>query len=373
MLKLLLYPLSLLYGLAVAIRNMLYDFKLFKSTEFDIPVISIGNITVGGTGKTPHTEYLIKLLKQKYRVAALSRGYMRKSQGFRLVETGSTVEDVGDEPLQMKQKYPSVTISVCENRVEGVETLLQGTPFPDVVVLDDAYQHRRITPGLNILLIDYNKPIKDDYLLPLGRLRESKLQAQRANIIIITKCPNEISPITRRIMAKDVHLYPYQELFFTTMVYGQLCPVYPEAKPMDLFNDPRNMAILLVTGIAAPEYAIRHIAQLTSEVDSLTFPDHHNYTGQDVRMINEKYELLKNQAKIIVTTEKDAVRLRQLVIPSEMKKVLYYLPIQVKFLDREGKQFDKRILDYVGENKSLRELKKHKAGNEAYMSRPFKV
>ena len=178
MLKLLLYPLSLLYGLVVSVRNKLYDFKLFKSREFDIPVISIGNITVGGTGKTPHTEYLIKLLKQNYRVAALSRGYKRKSQGFRLVDTSSMVEEVGDEPLQMKRKYPGVTISVCENRVQGVDALLEANPAPDVVVLDDAFQHRRITPGLNILLIDYNKPIKDDYLLPLGRLRESKLQAK---------------------------------------------------------------------------------------------------------------------------------------------------------------------------------------------------
>lgn len=373
MLKLLLYPVSLLYGFIVAIRNKLYDFKIFKSKEFDIPVISIGNITVGGTGKTPHTEYLIKLLKQNYRVSALSRGYKRKSQGFRLVETTSTVEEAGDEPLQMKRKYPSVTVSVCENRVVGVEQLLDIQPVPDVVILDDAFQHRRITPGLNILLIDYNKPIKDDYLLPLGRLRESKNQAKRANIIIITKCPNEITPITRRIMAKDVQLYPYQDLYFTTMVYGQLCPVYPDARPMDLFNDPRHMAILAVTGVAAPEYAIKHISQITSEVDTLIYPDHHNYSDQDIRKIMQKFEQLKNPRKIIVTTEKDTVRLRQLELPVELKKALYYLPIQVKFLDREGKQFDKKIIDYVGENKSLREVKKHKAGNEDYMSRPFKI
>ncbi|MFZ5431931.1 MAG: tetraacyldisaccharide 4'-kinase [Bacteroidota bacterium] len=370
MLKLLLYPLSLLYGLVVSVRNKLYDFKLFKSREFDIPVISIGNITVGGTGKTPHTEYLIKLLKQNYRVAALSRGYKRKSQGFRLVDTSSMVEEVGDEPLQMKRKYPGVTISVCENRVQGVDALLEANPAPDVVVLDDAFQHRRITPGLNILLIDYNKPIKDDYLLPLGRLRESKLQARRANIIIITKCPNEITPITRRIMAKDVHLYPYQDLYFTTMVYGQLCPVFPEGKPMDLFNDPRHMAILAVTGIAAPEYAVRHLKQITSEVDSMLYPDHHNYTEQDIRNIMERYDRLGNPKKIIVTTEKDTVRLKQMNLPPDMKKALYYLPVQVKFLDREGKQFDKRILDYVGENKSLRELKKHKSeGNSGLNKR----
>lgn len=360
MLKFFLYPLSLLYGLAVAIRNKLYDFKLFRSSEFEIPVISIGNITAGGTGKTPHTEYLIKLLKQQYRVAALSRGYKRRSHGFRLVETTSTVDEAGDEPLQMKRKYPMATISVCENRVKGVEMLLRNTPAPDVVLLDDAFQHRRITPGLNILLIDYNKPIREDYLLPLGRLRESKLQARRANIIIITKCPNEITPITRRIMAKDVHLFPYQDLYFTTMIYGQLCPVFQEAKPMDLFNDPRHMAILAVTGIASPEYAHNHLNTVAREVDTLVYPDHHSYTGQDIRTIMTRFDQLKNPQKIIVTTEKDTVRLRSMDLPPEMKKALYFLPVQVKFLDGEGKQFDKRIQDYVGENKSLREMSRQK-------------
>lgn len=373
MLKFLLYPVSLIYGFVMAIRNKLYDFKILKSKEFAIPVISIGNITVGGTGKTPHTEYLIKLLKQDYRVSALSRGYKRKSQGFRLVDTESTVGEVGDEPLQMKRKYPGVTVAVCENRVVGVEELMHHTPSPDVVILDDAFQHRRITPGLNILLIDYNKQIKDDYILPLGRLRESKHQARRANIIIITKCPNEITPITRRIMAKDVHLYPYQDLYFTTMVYGQLCPVFPQARPMDLFNDPRHMAILAVAGVAAPEYVFRHILQMTKEVDTMVFPDHHNFSDQNIVKIMQRYEQLKNPQKIIVTTEKDTVRMMQLELPVEMKKILYYLPYQVKFLDREGKQFDKKILGYVGENKSMRETKKHKAGNEDYMSRPFKV
>lgn len=369
MLKLLLYPISLLYGLVVAVRNKLYDFKILKSKEYDIPVISIGNITVGGTGKTPHTEYLIKLLKQDYRVAALSRGYKRKSSGFGLVETVSAVEEVGDEPLQMKRKYPAVTISVCENRVDGVDTLLKDPLSPDVVLLDDAFQHRRISPGLNILLIDYNKPIKDDYLLPLGRLRESKLQARRANIIIITKCPNEITPITRRIMAKDVQLYPYQDLFFTTMVYGQLCPVFPEGKPMDLFNDPRNMAVMVFTGIAAPEYAVQHLSKIAREIDSLAFPDHHYYSEEDISKIMERFNKMETPGKILVTTEKDTVRLRHLALPPDMMRLLYYLPVQVRFLDKEGKQFDKRILNYVGENKSLREVKKHQTGSQDYRSK----
>ena len=355
--RLLLYPVSLIYGMVMAIRNSLYDYKLLKSTDFEIPVISIGNITVGGTGKTPHTEYLIRLLKSQFRVATLSRGYKRKTNGYLEVHTTSDVTEAGDEPLQMKKKFPSVKVSVCENRVTGVQNLLKDEMPPDVILLDDAFQHRKITPGLNILLIDYNKPLKDDALLPAGRLREKPGQLRRANIIIITKCPNEIAPITRRIMAKDVSLFPYQELFFTTMVYGQLCPVFPEAPKMDLFTDTRQMGILLVTGIAAPEYIIQHVNKLSGEVETSIFPDHHPYSESDINMIIRDFYRLKNPRKIIVTTEKDLVRLTRFdLFTHELKSSMYYLPVQVKFLDREGKLFDKKILEYVGENKSNREL-----------------
>lgn len=354
--KLLLYPFSVLYGVAIAMRNRLYDLKILESKEFEVPVISVGNITVGGTGKTPHTEYLVKLLRQNFRVATLSRGYKRKTKGFYFVDQESTVAEVGDEPLQMKRKYPGVTVAVDEDRVNGVESLLKQVPPPDVVVLDDAFQHRKISPGINILLIDYNKPIKDDSLLPYGRLRESKFQARRANIIIITKCPNEITPINRRILSKDVRLFPYQDLYFTTMVYGQMIPLFDEGRPMDLFNDPHHMAILLVTGIAAPEYAIQYLSGITRELDAMSFPDHHNFTLKDMGSIQERFEALQKQEKIIVTTEKDAVRIRHLDLPRKLKSVLYVLPVQVKFLDREGKQFDQKIISYVGENKSNREL-----------------
>jgi len=355
--KLLLYPLSLVYGLVVSIRNWMYDLKILKSVDFNIPVISFGNIAVGGTGKTPHTEYVIKLLKSQFRVATLSRGYKRKTKGFLLVHTSSDVTETGDEPLQMKKKFPGVTVSVCENRVAGVEQLLAVDTPPDVILLDDAYQHRRINPGLNILLIDYNKPLRDDHLLPYGRLRESRYQLRRANIIIITKCPAEITPITRRIMAKDVYLFPYQKLFFTTMVYGQLYPVFPEAPKMDLFADTLQMGILLVAGIASPEYVVQHVKKLSAEVDTAIFPDHHYYTEKDIHLIVRKFYQLQNSKRIIVTTEKDVSRLTRLdLFTPEVKSSIYFLPIQVKFLDREGKLFDKKILNYVGENKSNREL-----------------
>jgi len=203
--------------------------------------------------------------------------------------------------------------------------------------------------------------MKDDKILPAGRLRENQREARRANIIIITKCPSEITPITRRILEKDVHLFPYQELFFTTMLYGQLYPVYPQAPKMDLFTDTWRMGILLVTGIASPDYIIRHINTISAEVETAVFPDHHYYTGTDIHLIIQKFYRLQSSKKIIVTTEKDMVRLvsHESLTP-EVKSSMYYLPVQVKFLDREGKMFDKKILDYVGENKSNRELHNRK-------------
>ncbi len=344
----------------------MFDFKMLKTTEFEVPVISIGNITVGGTGKTPHTEYLIKLLKSQFKVATLSRGYKRNTTGFKIVEITSEVTEVGDEPLQLKRKFPAVTVSVCEDRVAGVRQLLSKDPLPDVILLDDAYQHRRITPGINILLVDYNKPLKDDMILPAGRLRENPREVQRANIIIITKCPSEITPINRRILEKDVHLYPYQELFFTTMVYGQLYPVFPEAPKMDLFTDTWRMGILIVTGIASPDYVIRYVNTISAEVDTAVFPDHHYFTETDIHLIIQKFYRLQSSRKIIVTTEKDVVRLmsHESLTP-EVKSSMYYLPVQVKFLDREGRLFDKKILDYVGENKSNRELHNRKNRNKS--------
>ncbi len=355
--KLALYPLSLVYGFFMTVRNWLYDFKILKSADFDAPVISIGNITVGGTGKTPHAEYLVKLLKSQFRVATLSRGYKRKTRGFLMVHTDSEVLDVGDEPLQIKKKFPSVTVSVCEDRVTGLGELFSREPPPDVVLLDDAFQHRKVNPGLNILLIDYNKPLREDHILPYGRLRESPSQIRRANIIIITKCPNEITPITRRIMAKEVFQFPYQQLFFTTMVYGQPYPFFPEGSPMDLFTDTSRMGILLVTGIAAPEYVVSHVKKLSPLVDTALFPDHHYYSENDIQLILQKFYRLQGTRRIIITTEKDMVRLtRHDLFTQDVKSSFYILPIQVKFLDREGKLFEQKIIEYVGENKINREL-----------------
>jgi tetraacyldisaccharide 4'-kinase len=355
--KILLYFFSLAYGFITSVRNRLYDFRILKSFDFNIPVISVGNITVGGTGKTPHIEYLIRLLRSDFRVATLSRGYMRKTKGFRMVEATSGVEETGDEPLQIRKKFPDITVSVCENRVTGVQELLQLKTPPDVVLLDDAFQHRRINPGINIVLIDYNKPLKEDHMLPFGRLRENPSQLRRANMIIVTKCPSEVTPIMRRIMAKDVYLYPYQELFFTTMTYGHLYPVFPDAPPLEMTDNSINKGILVVSGIASPEYMITYLEKIAEEVKSIIFPDHHYYTRSDILQINERFHRLKSAGKIIVTTEKDLQRLTgDHLMTKDLKSVLYCLPVQVKFLDQEGKLFDNKIKEYVGENKSNREL-----------------
>lgn len=361
MLKILLYPFSFLYGIGVYFRNRMYDLNILKSREFDVPVISIGNITIGGTGKTPHVEYLVKLLKDNFNVATLSRGYKRKTKGFQLVESDSHFSRVGDEPLQIKKKFPDITVSVCENRVSGVEKLLQknNESAPDVILLDDAFQHRRISAGINILLIDYNRQIKEDMLLPAGRLREGARQMRRANIIIFTKCPDEITPITRRILQKEVRLKPYQALFFTTFNYDKIEPVFSGNELDAAFYKERSYAILIVTGIAFPRLIPEYLKQFADETDVINFSDHHNYSVGDIRLIMRKFKALKKEKKIIITTEKDAVRFMGFEsLEEEFKEVLYYLPVQVKFLDEEGKLFDKKILNYVGENKSNRELHK---------------
>jgi tetraacyldisaccharide 4'-kinase len=358
-----LYPLSWIYGLVVYIRNQLYDLGIFRSTEFDVPVISIGNITVGGTGKTPQVEYLVNLLHEKYEVATLSRGYKRKTSGFRIVETTSKAVEVGDEPLQIKNRFPAITVSVCENRVVGVETLLnpKNNRIPDVVLLDDAFQHRRITTGINILLIDYNRQLKDDTLLPAGRMREGIAQMRRANIIVFTKCPNEVTPIMRRILQKDVRLKPYQSLFFTALSHGNIEPVFSAPKPDKSFYTEKSYSLLVLTGIAAPNLIYSHLKQFSKKVEILSFPDHHYYSDSDIQSVMYKFEAIKSDKKMIVTTEKDSMRLKDLVnLPDDFKTNLYYLPVKVKFLDEGDNEFNKKILNYVGENKSNRELHKRK-------------
>jgi tetraacyldisaccharide 4'-kinase len=361
--KLFLLPFSWLFGFVVYLRNQFYDLGFLKSTEFDVPVISIGNITVGGTGKTPHVEYLITQLKDKFNVVTLSRGYKRKTKGFRLAKIDSTVAEVGDEPLQIKKKFPEITVSVCENRVTGVENLLYSVneKTPDVILLDDAFQHRRIKPGINILLIDYNRQIKEDTLLPAGRLREGVAQTRRADIIIFTKCPAEVTPIMLRILQKDVQLKPYQKLYFTTFDYGKIKPGFSAVNINESFYSEKKHSILIVSGVASPALIQNHLEKFSKNVEILSYPDHHNYTIDDIHSIMRNFNQLKGEKKLIVTTEKDLMRFNEIKnLPGELENVLFYLPIKVQFLNGEEKMFNKKIINYVGENKSNRELHKRK-------------
>jgi tetraacyldisaccharide 4'-kinase len=359
--KLFLYPLSALYAIGVYFRNRMYDMKILRSTEFNLPVISVGNITVGGTGKTPHIEYLTQLLKDKFNVAALSRGYKRKTSGFNILEAGSSVSEGGDEPVQIKNKFPKITVAVCENRVTGVQKLLESAPTPDVILLDDAYQHRRITPGINILLVDYNRPIDEDLLLPAGRLREGSVQIRRANVIIITKCPNELTPIMRRILQKNVSLKPYQSLYFTTLAYGKLTSVFAENQTMEM-DEIKDYSVVLVTGIATNTGIKNQLSKYSKEVIVIEYPDHHTFSDKDIVTITERIDSIQDKKRIIVTTEKDTIRLREIPgLEDQFKELLFYLPIQIKFLEEQGALFNQKILNYVGENKSNLSLHKRKA------------
>lgn len=341
-----LWPLSLFYGLGVSVRNRLFNLDILKTHEFDVPIICVGNITVGGTGKTPHTESLIDALQNECRVACLSRGYKRKTSGFVLANENSTANDIGDEPMQIKSKYPNIIVAVDANRVRGIKKLMQLPEKPDVIILDDGFQHRYVKADINIMLIDYNRPIYEDCLLPLGRLRESQGAKDRANYVIVTKCPPNISPIEKRIILKHLNLKAYQQLLFSTMKYGEItpfdgvshCPLHP------------NGAILCVTGIAQPTPYLEHLKNATKQISHIAFPDHYNYRNADIQRIIQEYNKIDNPNKCIFTTEKDAVRLTLCNIPEDIKQQIFYIPIQPEYLTPRD-QLIKNIYDYVRQDK----------------------
>lgn len=344
--------LSLIYGLVVGIRNEMFNLKILPSREFDFPVISVGNITVGGTGKTPHTEYIINLLKSSLRVATLSRGYKRKTRGFLLAGTDSTVRQVGDESIQIKQKFSDIIVAVDADRVRGIEKLTELPEPPDVIVLDDAFQHRYVTPGLNILLTDYERLITKDSLLPYGRLRELASNRYRANIIIVTKCPPQIKPIDERIITKELYIRPYQQLYFTRLEYSDSRPVFSEEIEITDHNLMDGAAILLFTGIANPNPLREYLSHKSRNVLELKFSDHHSYTAKDIDEIVAMYYALPDGKRLIFTSEKDMVRIRETDnLPDIIRKNLYYIPVTISFLNGANKDFDRKILNYVRDNK----------------------
>ncbi len=350
--KFLLFPFTLIYASILSIRNLMFDWGFLKSSSFNLPIISVGNISVGGTGKTPHTEYLIKLLQNKYKLASLSRGYKRKSEGFLLADENSNSLDLGDEPMQMNRKFPDLSVAVDADRVNGVQQLLaneKGLNL-DCILLDDAYQHRYIKPGLSVLLIDYNRPISHDFVMPMGRLRETASGKKRADIIIMSKCPTDLNKSETEKLKKSIKPLPHQELYFTTLDYAPIEPVFTSSKKFLSLNNSNSesLGILLVTGIANPRPLRKYLNTFCSELNELQFPDHYTFKDKDIKQIEKAFNALKFDNKIIITTEKDAIRFLDMKIESDiLEKNMAYIPLQIKFLHKTKDQFDKHIHGFV--------------------------
>ena len=350
-----LLPLSWLYGLGVGFRNLLFEMNILKSRSFSIPVISVGNITVGGTGKTPHVEYLIRLLKKDLHVAVLSRGYKRKTKGFLLATKDTPMQDIGDEPYQMKQKFKEIDVAVDSKRTRGIDNITSGAytdKAADVILLDDAFQHRYVKPGLSILLVDYHRQVIYDRLLPAGRLREPVRCKDRADIVIVTKCPKTLTPMEFRVLTKQMDLFPYQQLYFTTLDYDDLRPLFPKEANVNVDNleSLKGKNVFLLTGIASPTQLIVDLEPFAESIHPLSFSDHHNFKKKDIRRINEEFASLQSP-KVIVTTEKDATRLQDLEgLSDEVRKSLYVLPVKVSFMLEGEVSFNEKIIGYVLKN-----------------------
>ena len=349
LLQFILLPVSLCYGLAMQVRNWLFDIHVLPSKHFDRPLISVGNLTFGGTGKTPHIEYLIRLLTPGKFLATLSRGYGRKSNGFILASKRSNVKYIGDEPLQFLKKFEAVKVAVDEKRSRGISLLLKKYPELDVILLDDAFQHRYVHPGLSILLTDYHRLYSEDLILPSGTLREFRTGAKRADIIVVTKTPKIFSPITRRRIIEDLKPGSKQHIYFSYIKYVDPVPVFDT---LNLTFPAKVTNILLFTGIAN-DYPLReHLERMCSELVVVKFADHHPYTVKDIEEITRKYHDLPTQKKIIVTTEKDVMRLKTPELSHYLKNLpLFCLPMEIDFHGADKENFDNEILHYVEKNK----------------------
>ncbi|MGS2761917.1 tetraacyldisaccharide 4'-kinase [Sinomicrobium sp. M5D2P9] len=335
-LRKILWPFSLLYGLIVWVRNLFYDRGIFRSVSFDIPVICVGNLSVGGTGKTPMVEYLVRLLKSDINVATLSRGYKRKSKGFILAGPETGVEDLGDEPCQYHKKFSDVAVAVDADRVNGIRNLLAIQPPPDTIILDDAFQHRRVRAGLNIMLTAWNALYVKDMFLPAGNLRDSRKEARRADIIVVTKCPEGLSTDQKNGILKLLAPEKYQEVFFTTIAYQEHI-ASPEQTV--LLSDWGKQRFTLVTGIANALPLVTFLKSKGLDFEHCDFPDHHDFTENELKELKKK--------KNILTTEKDFMRLKDKI------EGIFYIEIQPVFLFGEREKFDRLVRDYVEGSQEL--------------------
>ena len=344
--KILLLPIAFLYHIILIIRHKLYDWHILKSKRFDVPVICVGNLALGGTGKTPHTEYLIGLLREHYRLATLSRGYGRHTKGFKTADESSTYKDLGDEPLQYFKKFPEVQVAVDKDRVEGVTRLLQSDMASQVILLDDAFQHRRIEAGLNILLTTYDKLYCDDCLVPVGTLRDVKSAAKRADIIVVSKAPFNLKECDKKEAVRKLNPLPRQKVFFSTLGYEPFKAVNEAAKAID----PQSAdCALLFCGIADPQPLAKRMESWYPHFEMMTFADHHPYTENDVKKIMERVGQLQGEKKIVVTTEKDYARFINSPYLCQFESVpLYVAPVNISFFKEE--EFKIEILNYVRKN-----------------------
>ena len=349
LIRILLAPISFLYGIGVSLRDFFYRKRLLISFKFDVPIISVGNLSVGGSGKSPHIEYLIRLLHPYLNVATLSRGYRRKTVGYRVVEPGNSVEEVGDEPLMFKRKFPDVFVTVNEQRALGIPQIMQQVPGTQVILLDDAFQHRAVQPGLNILLTEFNHPFTRDYLLPSGRLREWRSSYVRADIIIVSKCPEDITEEEKNSMNTEINPYPHQQVFFSS--YRYLKPYYI-LNPRYQVDFVEDMAVLLVCAIAGTEYMQDYLESKVEKVRVKAFADHHLFTETDLEEILKMFETMPGNKKLIVTTEKDAMRFgahRQWLIDKQIPMLV--LPVEVYFHFDDQKRFDNAVKQFLMEFK----------------------
>lgn len=349
--KILLFPFAVIYGIITSLRNALFDWKILKSKTVDVHTICVGNLAIGGTGKTPHVEYIIRLLQNDYKIATLSRGYKRKSNGFILADDNCTAEDIGDEPLQYKTKNPGLMVAVDANRVNGIKQLLSQETPPQVVILDDAFQHRYLKCELNIVVSEYENIYVNDMMLPAGNLREPKKGINRADIIIISKTPEKTTPIEIRNLIKDIKPQAHQKLFFTWLKYGELTEFHNPKKTISTLNELFRFRIVVVTGIGNPHPMLTYLKEYAADIHHIQYPDHHQFTIENLTEIREKLDEFQGGNKIIVTTEKDAMRLKGGDLQDIANNLpLYVLPIEVDFKEKT-QEFNEIILNYVRTNK----------------------
>lgn len=346
----LLLPVSIIYWIITSLRNLFYEMNWFKSQSFTIPIICVGNLNTGGTGKSPMVEYLIKLMQsQNIKSAVLSRGYKRKTSGFILADGNTTAKELGDEPAQFCRKFPDTTVAVCESRVEGVENLLNLQPSLQSIILDDAFQHRSIKPGFSLLLTEFAHPYFSDIILPSGNLRECRLGSGRADVIVVTKSPSQLEEKVKQNYIRKIKPSAKQAVFFSHIAYGDLIPVM---KGQNFnFENLRKTQVLLFTGISNPQPLIEYFRQQAADVQLVRFSDHHSFSEADLLMISKKFRNIAKENKIIVCTEKDYVRLINSSILSVFSDLpVFYQSMESRFLNEDQSKFEKIIIDYVRKN-----------------------